>query len=316
VGGLVFLFLRNDVEHFLSNRTLRLNRTSARLKDVGYYLGTLTGVVERRWLMAKRVDLFDSTYSHFMEQVLDAVRKETFGEDIGQNSWLTAEEYDRFVAWLELEAGQHVLEVASGAGGPALYLAKKTGCRVTGIDANVNGVATATQSADQAGLSDRVQFQFADANAPLPFGDDSFDGLLCIDSMNHFPDRLEVLREWRRVVRPGRRAVFTDPVVISGPVTNDELAMRSSIGIFLFVPRGVNEELIERAGWRLVRQEDVTANAALVSGRWHEARARHKESLVQIEGEERFAGLQTFFAAVHRLTSERRLSRIVYVAEK
>ena len=52
-------------------------------------------------------------------------------------------------------------------------------------------------------------------------------------------------------------------------MTNDELALRSSIGLFVFVPPGVNERLIEQAGFRLVRQEDVTDNAALVSGRWH-----------------------------------------------
>ena len=118
------------------------------------------------------------------------------------------------------------------------------------------------------------------------------------------------------MLRPGRRAVFTDPVVIAGPVTNDELALRSSIGLFLFVPPGVNEQFIEASGFRLLKQEDVSANAALVSGRWHESRQRHKEALMNIEGEERFAGIQEFFAAVHRLTSEKRLSRIVYLVEK
>jgi SAM-dependent methyltransferase len=150
----------------------------------------------------------------------------------------------------------------------------------------------------------------------LPFVDNSFDAILCIDSMNHFPDRLKVLQEWRRILRPGRRAIFTDPVVITGLVTNDELAQRSSIGLFLFVPPGVNEQLIATAGFHLVRLEDVTANAALVSGRWQESRQRHKDALIKIEGEERFAGLQQFFAAVHRLTSERRLSRIAYLVEK
>jgi len=66
----------------------------------------------------------------------------------------------------------------------------------------------------------------------------------------------------------------------------------------------------------LVKQEDVTANAAMVSGRWHGSRERHKGALIKIEGEERFAGLQQFFVAVHRLTAERRLSRIVYLVEK
>jgi hypothetical protein len=110
--------------------------------------------------------------------------------------------------------------------------------------------------------------------------------------------------------------VFTDPVVISGPVTNDELALRSLVGLFLFVPPGVNERLIADAGLKLVQQEDVTENAALISGRWHDAREHHRDALIEIEGEGRFEGLQKFFATVHQLTTERRLSRIVYVAEK
>ena len=266
--------------------------------------------------MTKRVDLFDSTYKHFTDQVLDAIRKDTFGTDIGQNSWVTIDEYDRFISWLNITPDNHVLEVASGSGGPALYLARTTGCRVTGIDANDLGVATASQMAAGSAEGQRVQFKVANANSVLPFDNDYFDALLCIDSMNHFPNRLAVLQEWNRILRPGCRAVFTDPVVITGSVTNDELALRSSIGLFLFVPPGINEGLIEQAGFRLIRQEDVTENAAMVAGRWHRSRQAHKEDLLRIEGEERFDGLQRFFEAVHKLTSENRLSRIVYVAEK
>ena len=264
--------------------------------------------------MASRVDLFDSTYSNFGEQVLQSVREETFGRDIGQNSWLTADEYDRFISWLKLLPGDHALEVASGSGGPAHYLACKTNCHVTGIDENESGVATASKTSSQ--TRTRVEFKVADANAQLPFDDKTFDALLCIDSMNHFADRLNVFREWRRVLRAGARAVFTDPVVITGPVTNDELALRSSVGLFLFVPPGVNEQLIEDAGLKLVQTEDVSENAALVSRRWCDARERHRDALMQIEGEIRFAGLQKFFAAVNRLTSERRLSRIAYLVER
>jgi SAM-dependent methyltransferase len=265
---------------------------------------------------SQRVDLFDSTYSHFTEQVLDAVRKETFGEDIGQNSWLTRDEYDVFIGWLRAEAGHRLLEVASGSGGPACYLVRKSGCHVTGIDSNEHGIATASRAAVEANLTDRLKFIAVNANERLPFVNDGFDALLCIDSMNHFPDRLSVFREWARVLRPGGRAVFTDPVVISGPVTNDELALRSSIGLFLFVPDGLNEQFIESAGLRLVRREDVTENAAMVSERWRRARHHHCDALLRIEGRERFEGLQRFFAAVHRLTSERRLSRIAYLVEK
>lgn len=266
--------------------------------------------------MAKRVDLFENTYKHFTDEVLSAIRKATFGTDIGQNSWLTVDEYERLLPLLHIGPNSHVLEVASGSGGPALYLARNVGCRVTGIDANENGVATASEAAAKAEESKRVCFRVADATAALPFGEGTFDALLCIDSMNHFPDRLAVFREWHRVLRTGGRALFTDPVVITGPVTNDELALRSSIGLFLFVPPGVNEQLIAQAGFRLVHQEDVTDNAALVSGRWHQARHDRRDDLLRIEGEQRFDDLQRFFEAVHKLTKEKQLSRIAYVVEK
>ena len=81
--------------------------------------------------MTERIDLFYNTCGHFTEQVLAAVRAETFGHDIGQNSWLTADEYDRFISWLGLVPEHHALELASGSGRPALYLAGCVGCRVT-----------------------------------------------------------------------------------------------------------------------------------------------------------------------------------------
>ena len=149
-----------------------------------------------------------------------------------------------------------------------------------------------------------------------PSSTSRFDALLCIDSMNHFPDRLQTLKEWRRVLKPGGRAVFTDPVAITGPVTNEELAQRSSVGLFVFMPRALNEELIVKAGFRIVSQLDATENAALVSRRWREARQRFRDDLERLEGTERYEGVQKFLGAVHRLTSERRLSRIAYLVEK
>jgi SAM-dependent methyltransferase len=262
------------------------------------------------------LDFFDGAYSNFTEQVLASIREATFGEDIGQNSWVTADEYAGFIESLRLNRHSHVLEIASGSGGPALHLAARTGCQVTGVDANPSGVATANQIATRAGVATRLQFMVADATRPLPFEDNTFDALICIDSMNHFPQRGDSLKEWCRVLKRGGRAVFTDPVVVTGPVTNEELAERSSIGLFVFVPRGLNEELIVKAGFKLVSQLDATENAAVVSRRWREARQRFRDDLVRMEGPENFEGVQKFLGAVHRLTAERRLSRIAYVAEK
>jgi cyclopropane fatty-acyl-phospholipid synthase-like methyltransferase len=265
--------------------------------------------------MSKQVDLYNSTYGNFAEQVLTEIRRETYGEDIGQNSWITIDEYDTFYSWLNLSAGDHVLEIASGSGGPALYLAKKFNCRITGLDINEEGIKTASQSAVNANIAD-AHFQLANVDERLPFNDEFFDAVMCMDSMNHFRDRLSYFREWHRVLKTGRRTLFTDPVVITGPVSNEELAARSNIGFFLFVPLETTENFIREAGFKLIRRADVTGNIELTSGRWHASRQKHREDLIRIEGEERFEGLQNFFATVHKLTSERRLSRFVFLAEK
>ncbi|MBK7876821.1 MAG: methyltransferase domain-containing protein [Planctomycetes bacterium] len=265
--------------------------------------------------MSEQNDLLYGAYGRFADAALARVRAETFGRDIGQNSWITVDEYERFLAWLELEPDARVLEVACGSGGPARHLAEHARCRVIGIDAHSQGIETATRLAQASSGADRVRFEVADVDRALPFEDGAFDAIVCIDAINHFRDRAHVFAEWRRVLRPGGRAVFTDPVVVTGPVTNAELAQRSSIGFFLFVPPGANERMIDAAGLRLVRQEDATENIALVSGRWHAARERHADALRALEGEASFVGVQQFLAVVHRLTTERRLSRFVYVVE-
>jgi len=193
--------------------------------------------------VSNRVDLYNSTYGNFQKQVLAEIRRETYGEDIGQNSWITTDEYDTFYSWLNLSPGDRVLEVASGSGGPALYLARKFKCHLTGLDINEEGIKTANQQAADAKIQN-ANFQLADVDQRLPFDDETFDAVMCVDSMNHFRDRLSYLGEWQRVLKAGKRALFTDPVVMTGPVSNEELAARSSIGFFLFVPLEVTKNLI------------------------------------------------------------------------
>jgi protein-L-isoaspartate O-methyltransferase len=80
--------------------------------------------------MPERSDFYDARYRTVSDDVRTAVRREVFGEDIGQASWLTVDEYRAFFAWLDLHADQHVLDVACGSGGPALFLARTVGCCV------------------------------------------------------------------------------------------------------------------------------------------------------------------------------------------
>jgi len=266
--------------------------------------------------MSSSVNLYDNVYGDFASTAEETVRRETYGEDMGQSSWLTAGEWLHFADQLALDQSSHVLEVGSGSGGPAVYLARARGCRLTGVDINEHGVRNAGALAERHGVADRVTFRAVDASRPLPFPDASFDAVISNDAMCHIRARAEALRDWHRVLRPGGRVLFTDAMVLTGIVSHEELATRSSIGFYLFLPPGENERVLAAAGFRILGVEDVTANAEDVAGRWREARERQREALVAREGQANFDGLQRFLDCVHTLSAERRLSRFSYLAEK
>ena len=262
------------------------------------------------------VDLYNNVYSGFGSDAEAAVRRQTYGEDIGQSSWMTASEWLRFADLLGVTNASEVLEVGSGSGGPAICLALKRGCRITGVDINEHGVRNAIALAADRGVGERVDFRVTNAGAMLPFPPDAFDAIVSNDAMCHIDHRLAVLREWHRVLRPGGRALFTDAMVITGPVSHEELAIRSSIGFYIFVPPGENERLLREAGFELLGVDDHTGSAAEISQRWCDAREDHRAALIMREGPENFQGLQRFLHCVHTLSTERRLSRYSYLAQK
>ena len=146
--------------------------------------------------------------------------------------------------------------------------------------------------------------------------DESLDAVLCIDTIARIPDRAAALAAWARSLKPGGRVLYTDPAIVAGLVTSDELALRNSMGFFVFSPPGENECLIESAELRLLRADDATDTIALTAARVRAERAQGEALLAAAEGRTRYDARQKFLEVVHRLASERRLARIAFLAEK
>jgi cyclopropane fatty-acyl-phospholipid synthase-like methyltransferase len=257
---------------------------------------------------------YSAQYEQFAADVHSRVRSAAFGEDIGQNSWLTADELEGFADWLQLDSSSFLLDVACGSGGPALHLVRQTGCTMTGVELYAEAVASGNQQARDAGLESRATFAQADASDPLPLESGSFDAILCIDAINHLRDRPQVFADWARLLRPRGRLLFTDPLVVTGMLSSDEIAIRTSIGYGLFVPIGENERLLAAAGLDVVTVEDTTEHMAVVARKRHDARAEHESALRKTEGDDTYEGRQRFFDLAARLAGKRQLSRYVYVA--
>jgi ubiquinone/menaquinone biosynthesis C-methylase UbiE len=266
--------------------------------------------------LSDEVAFYNRTYGHFQLGAREQVRRETYGEDLGHNSWLTADEWRTFAGWLGIGEGSRVLDVACGSGGPAVYLAQTFGARVTGTDHHAEGIATATRLAEEQGLTARASFVTADASQPLPFDDAQFDAITCIDAINHLPGRLDVLSDWHRLLKPGGRLVFTDPIIVTGLLTNEEAAIRSSIGFFLFAPLGEDERLLQESGFEILRREDTTGQLAAVAKRWYDAREGQRAALIEDEGQTTFDGTQRLLTVAYTIAHERRLSRFAFLAGK
>src|SRR5262245_51957503 len=119
---------------------------------------------------------------------------------------------ERTLALLNLTPGQSVLEVGCGNGVflPLLAAAVGPDGHVVGIDHSPQFVVAAHERSVAAGFADVVTVQEADAYR-LPFADATFDAAHCERVLMHLDDPTAVLREMRRVVKPGGVVVAVEP---------------------------------------------------------------------------------------------------------
>ncbi|HRD75380.1 MAG TPA: methyltransferase domain-containing protein [Hyphomicrobiaceae bacterium] len=109
---------------------------------------------------------------------------------------------EHFVPLLGFRAGQRLIDVGCGVGGPARYVARSTLCHVTGIDLTPEHIEVATELSRLTGLAERTRFEVASGTA-LPFADGAFDGAMMLHVGMNIADKAALTREARRVLKPG-----------------------------------------------------------------------------------------------------------------
>ncbi|HEV2385849.1 MAG TPA: methyltransferase domain-containing protein [Candidatus Acidoferrales bacterium] len=266
--------------------------------------------------MGAEVSRFEIAYSDAGDAVLRRIGEEVYGEYIGQQGWMTTEEYRRFIARLAPQPDSHILEIGAGTGGCAVYLAATTESRVTGLEIVESGVRRGEALAKAKGLENRVAFRCADAARPLPFGDDSFDAVFSNDSFHHLADRLSLFRQCHRVLHTGGRLLFTDPMVLAGIVSSDEIRQRSWGPPACLVPHGENERLLQLAGFEIMSWDDLTEDVVVVARRQAAAFEKHRNELIQLFGAEGYQGLVNYTAMAGTLADQKRLMRVAYLSRK
>jgi SAM-dependent methyltransferase len=161
---------------------------------------------------------------------------------------------------LGLAAGQRVLDVGCGIGGPSRYVAATYDCKVVGIDLTEEYCRVAALLAERAGLGDRVEYHPGNALA-MPFADAGFEVAYTQHVAMNIEDKAQLYAEVWRLLKPGGRFGIYDVLQgEGGDVVYPVPWARDAATSFVVRPAEL-EALLEDAGFEIVSWRDTAAEA-------------------------------------------------------
>lgn len=199
----------------------------------------------------------------------------------------------------------HILDVGCGWGGLSVYLAKEHGARVTGITLSNEQLQAAWQRAEEAGVTDRVDFQICDyRDARPPAGRDRYDRIVSIEMLEHVGVKhyLEYLRGLQKLL--DKRGVF---LLQWGARMGPPASTNPWIAKYIF-PGGYTPSLseittaVEKAVYWMNDIECQRLHYADTMREWSRRfQARRDEAVAMYD--ERFAKMWEFYLAAFEVSS-------------
>jgi SAM-dependent methyltransferase len=258
---------------------------------------------------------YENLYEEFDSPLAKQIRCEAYGEDIGQHSWVTADELREDMPRLELSRESNLLDLGCGPGGPLAFVVSQVGCRGCGIDTSGKAIAAGQVRAAALGLDKSMEFRAGDLNQATAFPDGHFDAVMSLDVILHLRDRVTWFREIARILKPAGKFLFTDAGVLVGAISDEEIKVRSTYGPAQFAPVGFNENMLQLAGFKVIVRTDRTASLLKNAAGRLTARVRHGTEVSELEGETPFKRQNRYLETVIDLSQRGVLTRWMYLAE-
>ena len=213
-----------------------------------------------------------------------------------------------------VDARTRVLDLCCGSGGPALHLARQTGCRIVGVDRSSEATYLARTSAEHQGLDRRGTFIVAEGLCP-PLDAASFDAVLLYETMLAFEDKRRLVRVvLRKLLRPGGRFGLTFEE--GWPLSSAERRRIPEGEEVWLTLESEFREVLEATGFRIRWVEDHTAAHAEVAWRLAAAFRRDRVSIIEALGPQMSNELVMAHERWAEWLSARRVRKLTVVAQR
>ena len=266
----------------------------------------------------KQKESIDYSELHQLDSPANRLMRKTIwgNQDIGQQSFITPPYLDELIRKTGIDADTYVLDIGSGVGGPAIYIAQKTGCRIMGIDVSDVGVERARKFATDSGLSDRATFHLGDA-MEMPFPENAFNVIISLNVINVFKDKEGLFRQVLRVLKP--KGIFT---FLSGAIdmpADPEVIKRMSRGCLIpeyYDTVGSYKTKLKQAGFRVMEVIEYVEDCRIQIKLWGDAFKKHYDAIVKEQGKETTDHHVKYFDTYVRLIDEGRAGNYLFISRK
>jgi len=211
---------------------------------------------------------------------------------------------DHVIELLGIDNTVHCLDVGSGIGGPARYIASKTGCRLTGVELQPDICRAGQELTERVpGLADRVNFMVGDIitlSKTKEIPDETFDHFLSLLVFLHIPDRAGLLQACHNATKPGGTFLIEDFAAKPGKSFTE--LERSSLLDVVSAPTVTTPEQyvadLHAAGFVDIRVVDLSEQWRKWTKARHDLYFESKDETLKMHGEAIFNSRLHFYKVV------------------
>ena len=178
------------------------------------------------------------------------------------------------------------LDVGSGTGAPACYLAEKyNGINIEGINIVKPQIEKANDLAKKNNCENRVKFNYGDAQE-IPFEDNYFENIYAIESAFHFEEKIRFANESTRVLKPNGKISIADIVI-----RPEYLKLRDWYKVSIakhglatkeFYNKDKWTSILKRSGFKDIKVVDITQNVSNVLPHWINLINKNQNTLLDL----------------------------------